>query len=329
MERHRSIKKYFSIAILLGIMVMMVLAFSVKSWQNRNGKLSMVCILKVIDNSDFWTSLQQGAQVAAKEFNVDLTVMGPSSEGAYEVQNEMIREAIEKHPDAILITPSSYTKTAEAAREVVEAGIPLILVDSDMEESLGDTLVATNNFEAGKKLGLLLKDALPENPTIGIVSHVKGASTAMEREQGLREGLKEYSSRILSPVFCNSNYDKAYEVTKQLISEHPEVNAIAGLNEYSAVGAARAVKELGMEDEIVMVGFDSSIEEIQLLEAGVFEGIVIQKPFNMGYLSVQKAVEVYHNSAVESMVDSGSEAVTKENMFTEENQKLLFPFWTS
>ena len=205
----------------------------------------------------------------------------------------------------------------------------MVLVDSDMEESMGATLVATNNFEAGKKLGLLLKDALPENPTIGIVSHVKGASTAIEREKGLREGLKKYSSRILPPVFCNSNYDKAYEVTKKLISEHPEVNAIAGLNEYSAVGAARAVKDLGMEDQIVMVGFDSSNEEIQLLEAGIFEGIVIQKPFNMGYLSVQKAVEAYHNSAVEPMVDSGSVAVTKANMFTEENQKLLFPFWTS
>ena len=84
-----------------------------------------------------------------------------------------------------------------------------------------------------------------------------------------------------------------------------------------------------MEDQIVMVGFDSSNEEIQLLEAGIFEGIVIQKPFNMGYLSVQKAVEAYHNSAVEPMVDSGSVAVTKANMFTEENQKLLFPFWTS
>ena len=329
MERRRSFKKYISIAFLLGIMVLMVLAFGVKSWQNRNGKLKMVCILKVIDDSDFWTSLIQGAQAAAKEYNVDLTVMGPSSEGDYEAQNKMIREAIKQHPDAILISPSSYTKTAETAREVVEAGIHMVLVDSDMQESMGATLVATNNFEAGKKLGLLLKENLPKDPIIGIVSHVKGASTAMEREQGLREGLKEYSSQILPPVFCNSNYDKAYEVTKQLIAENPKINAIAGLNEYSAVGAARAVKDLGLEDQIVMVGFDSSNEEIQLLEAGVFEGIVIQKPFNMGYLAVQKAVEVFYNSAVEPMVDSGSEAITKENMFTEENQKLLFPFWAS
>ncbi len=60
MERRRSFKKYISIAILLGIMVMMILAFSVKSWQNRNGKLNIVCILKIIDDSDFWTSLYTG-----------------------------------------------------------------------------------------------------------------------------------------------------------------------------------------------------------------------------------------------------------------------------
>lgn len=86
------------------------------------------------------------------------------------------------------------------------------------------------------------------------------------------------------------------------------------------------MKDMGLEDEIVMVGFDSSLEEIQLLESGIFRGIVVQKPFNMGYLAVQKAVEVIHNTAVDPTVDSGSVEITKANMYAEENQKLLFPF---
>ena len=45
-----------------------------------------------------------------------------------------------------------------------------------------------------------------------------------------------------------------------------------------------ASKKLGMEDQVKVVGFDNSVEQIQLLEAGVFQGIVIQKPFNIGYL---------------------------------------------
>lgn len=58
---------------------------------------------------------------------------------------------------------------------------------------------------------------------------------------------------------------------------------IVGLNEYSAVGAARAVKALGKTDQIRMGSIDSSMEQIQYLEAGIYEALVIQKPFNMGY----------------------------------------------
>ena len=69
----------------------------------------------------------------------------------------------------------------------MKAGIHLILVDSSMEEPLGETLVCTNNTEAGKKLGELLRKYLPEDPVIGIVSHVRESSTADEQCQGSRD----------------------------------------------------------------------------------------------------------------------------------------------
>ena len=69
------------------------------------------------------------------------------------------------------------------------------------------------------------------------------------------------------------------------------------------------------------------IEEIQLLEEGIFDAIVIQKPFNMGYLGIETAVRAARGRDVETYVDSGSELITKENMYSEENQKLLFPFF--
>lgn len=326
MGKYKNSKFYIIIAAALGGLLIVVLAFAAKSWQSRGGKLDVIYIPKVQDNSDFWGSLALGAQAAAKEYDINLKIAGPSSEGDVEKQNEIIRQSIEERPDAIILSPCSYTESTEAAKQIVKAGIHLILVDSSMEEPLGETLVCTNNTEAGKKLGELLRKYLPEDPVIGIVSHVRESSTAMEREKGLREGLEGYEDRILPAVFCDSDYDKAYKVTQQLLEEHPEINAIAGLTEYSAVGAARAVKDMGLEDEIVMVGFDSSLEEIQLLEAGIFKGIVVQKPFNMGYLAVQKSVEVIYNTAVDPTVDSGSEEITKGNMYTEENQKLLFPF---
>ena len=75
-----------------------------------------------------------------------------------------------------------------------------------------------------------------------------------------------------------------------------------------------------------MVGFDSSMEEIRLLERGVFEGIVIQNPYTMGYVAVEQADRILKGEKTQEFVNSGSKLITKEDMYSEENQKILFLF---
>lgn len=290
-------------------------------------KKEIVLVIKIIDSSnEFWTALVQGAQMAAKEYDVNLTVAGPEAETEYEIQGDMIREAVEKTPDAIVLAPSSYTETAKYAHMIEDAGIPLVLVDSLMEEEMGSCVVATDNVEAGRKMGEYIAENYPEEAVIGVVAHVQGSSTATEREEGLRNGLKELEDSIVDTVYCDSDYEKSYQVTMEMLERHPDINVIAGLNEYSAVGAARAVRTLGLTDQIHMIGFDSSLEEVHYLEDGTFDAIVMQKPLNMGYLCVERTVQLLNKEKVASNVDSGSVLITKETMYSEENQKLLFPF---
>lgn len=301
-----------------------LLSFSLKG--ENGGEKHIVFIVKTIDSTtDFWTSMIDGANMAAREYAVKVTVMGPDSETQYEEQGVLIEEAIAMQPDAIALVPSSYTRTDEYARKIEEAGIELVLVDSVMEEEMGSCVVATDNVEAGRKMGIFVKENFSKAQSIGVVCHVQGSSTATEREQGLREGLGEMSESIVDVVYCDSDYQKAYKVTKEMLEQYPDINVIAGLNEYSSVGAARAVTEMGLEDEIFMIGFDSSIEEVEYLESEVFEAIVVQKPLNMGYLAIENTVKLLQNQEIPQYIDSGSALITKETMYTPENQKLLFP----
>lgn len=323
----RSYKKSFLAAtFFVGFAVILGLLF----WQSRRenlGPLRVVLIQKAIDDTDFWTSIYEGGQMAADELGVELTIMGPKHESEAELQHQMILDAIAEKPDAIALTPSSFEETIPYAEQIEAAGISLVLMDSTMKEDMGESLIATDNYEAGYKMGAYMKRFVDENTVIGVVGHVKGTSTATERERGFRAGLQDAQNQIAEVVFCDSSPEKAYELTCELVRTYPDMNLIVGLNEYSAVGAARAVKDLGRSADCHMAGFDSSFEEIQLLEEGVFDAIVIQKPFNMGYLGVETAVKAARGKAVEPYVDSGSELITKENMYTEENQKLLFPFF--
>ena len=286
-----------------------------------------MCIPKAMDDSnDFWTAMIEGAQMAALDNDVELTIMSPRLETDIDVQNQMIEDAIAMQPNAIVLAPCDYTKTTPYAQKVIDAGIKLLILDSTMDKDFGCTVVATDNVEAGRKMGEYMKGHLNEDSVIGIVGHVKGASTATDREQGIREAIGEYEDQIVDVVFCNSSYSTAIEVTEQMLAEHPDINVIFGLNEYSAVGAARAIKKLGLTGKVHMIGFDSSLEEVSMMEEGVIDAIVVQKALNMGYLGVTIAYQESLSSEIQDDVDSGSVLITKDTIYTEENQKLLFPF---
>lgn len=60
------------------------------------------------------------------------------------------------------------------------------------------------------------------------------------------------------------------------------------MNEYSAVGVGRAVSDAGAKDRIAVVGVDCSQEAINLMEMGVYKGIIVQKAFRMGYMGVEE-----------------------------------------
>ena len=323
MNKNKKLKRYFT---LCGITLLAALFFQFMTSGSRAEEKHIVFILKTIDTTTgFWTSMIDGANMAAKEYGVKVTVMGPNSETEYEAQGQLIQKAVAMKPDAIALAPASYTHTGAYAAKIEEAGIKLVLVDSVMEEAMGSAIVATDNVEAGRKMGAFIRESVSEEAVIGVVGHVQGSSTATEREEGLREGLGELEKNIAEVVFCDSDYEKAYEITKELLRKYPEITVIAGLNEYSSVGAAKAVLELGLEDEIFMVGFDSSMKEVEYLEAEVFKAIVVQKPLNMGYLAIENTVQLLLRKEVPETVDSGSALITKDTMYTPENQKLLFP----
>ena len=292
-------------------------------------RMSLVYIPKVEDSTnDFWKALILGTKMAAKEYNADIEIKAPNEENDIERQNELLKEAISEEPDAILFSPSSFTESNDLLKEAKEKGIRISFIDSYTEEKVQDLTVATDNLEAGEKLGKFAATLLGPDDQIAIVAHVKGVSTAVEREEGFRKGLGDLAENIVEVVYCDSQYEKSRKLTQELMEKYPNLKMVAGMNEYSSVGAARAVKAAGAKDRIQVVGVDSSQEAVQLMENGVFKGLVVQKAFKMGYIGVKETILMLRGKSYEKDVNSGCELVTPDNMYDSEIEKLLFPFNT-
>ncbi|SCI27358.1 D-allose-binding periplasmic protein precursor [uncultured Ruminococcus sp.] len=292
-------------------------------------RMSLVYIPKVEDSTnDFWKALILGTKMAAKEYNADIEIKAPAEENDIERQNELLKEAISEEPDAILFSPSSFTESNDLLKEAKEKGIRISFIDSYTEEKVQDLTVATDNLEAGEKLGKFAATLLGPDDQIAIVAHVKGVSTAVEREEGFRKGLGDLAQNIVEVVYCDSQYEKSRKLTQELMEKYPNLKMVAGMNEYSSVGAARAVKAAGAKDRIQVVGVDSSQEAVQLMENGVFKGLVVQKAFKMGYIGVKETILMLRGKSYEKDINSGCELVTPDNMYDSEIEKLLFPFNT-
>lgn len=326
MKKRKQWLVFLSVAAVMAVFICMSIMIQKK---NSSRKWSLIYIPKTEDGTnDFWTSLISGTRMAAQECGVSLEILAPEREQDVERQNEFLKEAIEKNPDAILFSPSSFDASDELLAKAKKKGIAITFIDSYTENNIQDLTVATNNLEAGRILGEYARTLLNEDSKIAIVSHVKGVSTAIEREQGFREGLGDYEKNVVEVVYCNSQFDKASELTEELMEKYPDLEMIAGMNEYSSVGAARAVQRNDMEDKIKVVGVDSSQEAVQLMEKGVFKGIVVQKAFKMGYLGVKETVRMLKEHTYDKNVNSGCQLVTPENMYSSEIEKLIFPFNT-
>ena len=323
MRFSRMVIIFLVLAILIGGVILLN-SYQVNN--NHNNDPLFVLIPKTLNpDNDFWATLIGGAKMGANDFEVELVVLGVYSEDDIEGQNLKILEAIDMEPAVILLAASSATETIPYIEKAIEAGIEVILVDSGVDEEIGSGIVSTNNIEIGQKLSDYARGFLNEDSRIGIIGFVQEAATAIERERGIREGLREFEDHIVTVVYGGFDYTRAYNLTRQMITEHPEINVIFGMNEDSSVGAARAIQSLGMAEGIILFGVDNSLEQVQFLERGVFQGIVIQKPANMGYLSVELGVKVLGGRSQNERIDTGSVLINQENMHLRESQQLLFP----
>lgn len=320
-------KKVFIMAVILIAASVVIFIGLLKPEATQTRKCSLIYIPKIRDDTnDFWTSVISGCRMAAEEYESELEIMAPDKEENVEEQNRLLRAAIEKKPDAILFSPSSMNASDELLKEAKDKGIRITYIDSYTKEDLQDLTVATDNVNAGRMMGEYARTLLDKDSKIAIVSHVKGVSTAVEREQGFREGLGDYAENIVETVYCNSLYEKSYELAQKLMEKYPDLEMIAGMNEYSAVGVGRAVSDAGVKDRIDVVGVDCSQEAINLMEMGVYKGIIVQKAFRMGYIGVEETIHMLNGDAVEKNIDSGCELVTPENMYDSDIERLIFPF---
>jgi ribose transport system substrate-binding protein len=317
---------FLSVTVL--VLSVLFIGIKMKNMDWGSDQKTIIYVPKSLDPSvEFWQVVGQGVYTAAKEFGVEVKTIGTQTEEDIEGQIKLLEEALEIKPSAVILAANDYNRVVPIAQRIVNEKINLVTVDSGLNGEVSSSFIGTNNYEAGVKAGQALIDRIDAQSTIAIINFNRVSATGMERERGVLDRLSQDSGfEILGPFYCEGSDEIAYQIANELLLTNPELDGIIGLNEVSTVGAARAVNDHKPNHHVQLIGFDSSMEEIAFLEEGVIQALVVQKAFNMGYLAVKTVLEISEGKTVSDTIDTGSEVITIENMYTSENQKLLFPF---
>lgn len=288
-------------------------------------KKKVVLIAKSTESS-FWKSVFSGASAAATEYHMELITEGPGNEEDYQTQNQMIEEAVAEGTDAIVISAIDFEENAAAINKAAKQGVKIIVIDSDVNSKNVECRIGTDNYKAGQMAGRVALSGTQPNLYIGVVNFDKITENGQSREKGLCETLQKDSRAIVvDTVNARSTIDSAKEKTINMLKRHPEINILVTFNEWTSLGVGYAIRELGAGDRIDVIAFDSNVVSVDMLETGEVDALIVQNPYAMGYLGVENAYKALNGYEIEDTeIKTASRLVTKENMYSEECQRILF-----
>ena len=299
-----------------------------------NGKPNIYLITKGYANN-YWNDLRQGAVDAALQRDCNIYLSGTPSEDHPELLGYLMTVAVKEGADAIIVSPTNVPTVVEAAKQVKEDGIPLIFVDTILNEHVFDVCYETDNMQAGRlaarEMMLLLHKqgrSDTEQLSIGIGIGMMESQTTLERLAGFQEYWSANAPEawtVLEDIKCNQgDADIAQSQSYDFMNTYSDLAGLVALNNGSSVGTALAVKNSGRTD-IALVGFDYADEMKNLInDKSYYASTIVQRQYNMGYQSVEAAIELI--AGVEQpykYVDMGVFQVNSDNVDSAYIQKIV------
>ena len=237
--------------------------------------------------SDFWTIARKGCEKADQELSdVDVEFRIPAAGTAAE-QKSIIDDLLAKGVDGIAISPVDPANQIQLINDTASKTL-VVTQDSDAPSSNRTCYVGTNNVDAGRQAGNLIKEVLPNGGKIMIFVGILDAQNARERYQGIKEALQGSKVEILD-VMTDGGSDRvrAKANVSDTLVKYPDVACLVGLWSYNGPAILNAVKDAGKLGQVKIVCFDEEDETLAGVKAGQIYATVVQQPFEFGYQAVK------------------------------------------
>lgn len=261
-----------------------------------------------------WMMINQGAQDAAEEEGVTLVSVGPAFQGDLSSQLEVFENLVAQGAKAIGVAPVDSAGIAPAVNDAMNAGIPVIAIDTGVSGADVTSFVATDNQAVAKVQGSVAATLVADGDAIIYVTGNQAQSTGQERRDGFMAGFtaaRPNSEVIVVPTEWNSQ--QAQEGVEAILNSRDDIKMVANAWDGGTMGAKAALENLGYgAGDVKLVGFDGASDAIVAMDAGWVHANTAQMLYQMGYQGIKAAAAAARGEDVAGRIDTGFFLVTPE-----------------
>ncbi|HWC78184.1 MAG TPA: substrate-binding domain-containing protein [Blastocatellia bacterium] len=297
-----------------------------KSWS--------IAVIPKGTSHEFWKNIHAGALKAERELSsggtkVSVTWKGPFREDDREQQIQVVEGFTSQGIDGIVLAPLDSRALVRPVEEAKGAGIPTVIIDSDLESPNIISFVATDNVRGGELAAERIGTLIEGKGRVLLLRYQEGSASTEQREQGFLARMKSAFPNVVlisSDQYAGPTRDTAKRASENLLNRYGnDLQGIFCVNESSTAGMLLALQDIDKAGKIVFVGFDATQTFVDAMRAKQLHGIVVQNPFNMGYLGVTTMLAHLTGKPVEKRIDTGVTMITPDNVDTPESKLLLYP----
>jgi ribose transport system substrate-binding protein len=243
------------------------------------------------NSSDFWTICRAGCNKAAEEnpnIDVDFQILGdPTAAGQKRVLDDLLARGV----DGIAISPVDPANETPMLNDAA-AHATIFCADSDAPKSDRSCYIGTNNVDAGKQAGGLIKETLPNGGKIMLFVGTLDAQNAKDRFEGVKEALAGTNIQIIDVRTDETDRTRAKANVQDTLVKYPDVACLVGLWSYNGPAIVNAVRDSGKAGQVKIVCFDEEDETLAGVKSGDIYATVVQQPFEFGHQSMINLAKV-------------------------------------
>ena len=284
-----------------------------------------IAFIQGVIGDGFYISMECGVQDAADALGASVNVQGPDAFDAT-LQNPIIDAVVASGPDAILVAPNDVEASAGPLQRAQEEGIEVILVDTTVnDESIGRSRIASDNFQGGVTAADALAELIGEEGKVMVISVNPGISSTDARQAGFEEQIATYPDiEYIGTEFSNNEPARAAEILTATLAANPDLNGVFAANLFSAQGTATGLVQAGAQEDVAVVGFDAGAAQVEQLQAGDVQALVVQKPYDIGYQGVEQAIAAVNGDEVIPEIPTDFVVATADNLEDPEINQFLY-----